>query len=69
MSQITIWKGPFGLRMKGGEVKESKVELAGNKLILGQLYSIPPKSKRTIGNQHIFEETGILLKEREREDL
>ena len=34
------WKseGLFGLRGEGGRVKESRVEFAENKLILGQFY-------------------------------
>ena len=35
-------KGPFGLRGEGGGVEGSRVELAENRLILGQLYYIPP---------------------------
>ena len=69
MSQITIYKGLFRLRGEGGGVKGSKIELAKNRLILGQFYSIFPQSKQTIRNRYIFEETGILLKEREREGL
>ena len=69
MSQITICKGLFRLRGEGGDEKGSKVELTENRLILGQFYSIPRQSKRTIGNRYIFEETGKLLKERENNNL
>ena len=69
ISQITICKGLFRLRGEGGGVKRSKVELAENKLILKQFYFTLPQSKPTIKNRYIFEETGILLKEREREDF
>ena len=37
-------KGPFGLRGEGGGVEGSRVKLAENRLILGQLYYTPPLS-------------------------
>ena len=37
---LYFFYGPFGLSEKGGEVEESRIELAENKLILGQFYSI-----------------------------
>ena len=67
ISQITICKGLFRLKGEGGGVKRSKVKLAENKLILRQFYFTHLQSKRTIKNRYIFEETGILLKEKERE--
>ena len=36
--------GPFGLRGEGGGVEGSRVKLAENRLILGQLYYTPPLS-------------------------
>ena len=45
--------GPFGLKEEEGGVKESRVELAKNRLILSQFHSTllplpPPQSKWTI---------------------
>jgi len=37
-------KGLFGLRGEGGGEKESRVELAKNRLILGQIYFTPPSA-------------------------
>ena len=53
-------KGPFGLREEGGGMEGSRVELAENRLILGQLYYTllplpPPQPKWTLHDFFSFE--------------
>lgn len=50
LSSLCDTQGSFGLRGKGEGVEESKIDLAENRLILDQLYSISlpsPQFKRT----------------------
>lgn len=42
LSSLCDTQGSFGLRGKGEGVEESKIDLAENRLILDQLYSIFP---------------------------